>query len=85
MPAARTELGNISEIKTQITAPCEKAKNAIARLKGATVQIKTLQDEALSAVGNEAEQVVSEKLVKVLVQSNKDAAIAKRVLDNLKK
>jgi len=28
-PCERTELGNISEIKTHITAPCEKAKKAI--------------------------------------------------------
>ena len=29
LPCERTEFGNISEIKTQITAPCDKAKNAI--------------------------------------------------------
>ena len=31
VPAARTELGNISEIKTQITAPCPTACAAIKR------------------------------------------------------
>ena len=28
-PFDRTELGKISEIKTQMTAPCEKAKKTI--------------------------------------------------------
>lgn len=82
---ARQETGGNSASMDKFFEDIEKAKNSIGRLKGATVQIKTLQDEALSAIGSDAEHAVSEKLARVLVQANKDASIAKKVLDNLKK
>jgi len=82
---AMAEKGKPGSFMDKFFEDIEKAKNSIAKLKGTTVQIKTLQDEALSAIGSEAEQAVSEKLGKVLVQANKEAALAKKVLDNLKK
>jgi t-SNARE complex subunit (syntaxin) len=63
----------------------ERAKAAIHRVRGATATIKSLQDEAVNAIGSEPEQVVSGKLATVLIQANKDCALAKRVLENLKK
>lgn len=62
----------------------ERAKAATNRIKGATSEIRTLKDQAVTAIGNDAEQLVSQKLAQVLTQANKDAALAKRVLENLK-
>jgi len=63
----------------------ERAKAAIHRVKGATTTIKQLQDEAVNAIGSEPEQAVSSKLATILTQANKDCALAKRVLEGLKK
>lgn len=71
-------------IEDQIFEGVDKIKGLISRIKGASVLIKNLQDEALAAIGQEAEKEVSDKLAKIIVQANKDCAQAKRLLNELK-
>lgn len=73
-----------SEFMDKFFQTIDRAKQAIQRIKGATAEIKTLQDEAITATQTEAEQAVSEKLSRVLTQANKDCALAKRVLETVK-
>jgi len=83
-PAGAGAMPQHSDALDKFYKELERAKQAIQRVKGATSEIKTLQDEGVGAIGNEAEQACSEKLARVLTQANKDCALAKRVLENLK-
>lgn len=62
----------------------EKAKTSINAIKQATATVKGLNDEALAAIGQEEEALVSDKLQPVLSAANKEAALAKRGLEHLK-
>ena len=83
-PAAAAVGAKQSEFMDKFFKELERAKQSIQRIKTATTEVKSLEDEALSAIGAEAEQAVSEKLARVLTQANKDCALAKRVLEGLK-
>ena len=83
-PAGASAMPQHSEALDKFYKELDRAKQAIQRVKGATAETKTLLDEAMSAIGNDAEQACSEKLARVLTQANKDCALAKRVLEGLK-
>lgn len=62
----------------------EDVKELVQDIKNATAEIKSLQDQAMNAIKSEEEAEVSQHLSKVLIKTNKSAALAKRKLEHLK-
>ena len=61
----------------------EKTKEVIRQIKATTITINELQSRLELAVGTEAEHECSDKLAKI-VQTNKNCATAKRILEHMK-